>query len=48
MGCVLVSPLFTVMMFTASFLDYDNPIIEETYAVEQIEKLTSQSFINLK
>lgn len=29
---------------TAAFLDYDNPITAETYAVEQIEKLTSQSF----
>ncbi len=28
----------------AAFLDYDNPITAETYAVEQIEKLTSQSF----
>jgi aminoglycoside 6-adenylyltransferase len=27
---------------TAAFLDYDNPITAEIYAVEQIEKLTSQ------
>jgi aminoglycoside 6-adenylyltransferase len=27
---------------TAAVLDYDNPIMTETYAVEQVEKLTSQ------
>lgn len=29
---------------TSAFLGYDNPVIAETYAMEQIEKLTSQSF----
>jgi hypothetical protein len=33
---------------TAAFLDYDYPITAETYAVEQIEKLTSQSFTIVK
>ena len=30
-----------VSMKTAALLDYDNPIAAETYAVEQVEKLTS-------
>jgi aminoglycoside 6-adenylyltransferase len=29
---------------TAALLDYSNPITAETYAIEQIEKLTSRSF----